>query len=41
MGLYNIHSRIQALGGTVDFHSRPGKGVNVNIAFERQAAYTA
>ncbi len=25
MGLYNIHSRIQALGGTVDFYSRPAK----------------
>jgi PAS domain S-box-containing protein len=38
MGLYNIHSRIQALGGSVDFHSRPGKGVSVNITFERVMA---
>jgi PAS domain S-box-containing protein len=38
MGLYNVHSRIQALGGTVDFHSRPGKGVSVNITFERVVA---
>jgi signal transduction histidine kinase len=38
MGLYNIHSRIQALGGTIDFHSRPGKGVSVNITFERVVA---
>jgi PAS domain S-box-containing protein len=38
MGLYNIHSRIQALGGKVDFHSRPGKGVSVNITFEREVA---
>jgi PAS domain S-box-containing protein len=38
MGLYNIHSRIQALGGNVDFYSRPGKGVSVNITFERAVA---
>jgi PAS domain S-box-containing protein len=38
MGLYNIHSRIQALGGNVDFHSRPGKGVSVNLTFDRAAA---
>jgi PAS domain S-box-containing protein len=38
MGLYNIHSRIQALGGTIDFHSRPGRGVSVNISFERVKA---
>ncbi len=38
MGLYNIHSRIQALGGTVDFYSRPGKGVSVNLSFDRVTA---
>ena len=38
MGLYNIHSRIQALGGNIDFHSRPGKGVSVNIIFDRIVA---
>ncbi len=38
MGLYNIHSRIQALGGNIDYHSRPGKGVSVNITFERAVA---
>ncbi len=41
MGLYNIHSRIQALGGNIDFHSRPGKGVSVNISFERIVACRA
>ena len=41
MGLYNIHSRIQALGGNIDFHSRPGKGVSVNISFERAVACKA
>jgi PAS domain S-box-containing protein len=38
MGLYNIHSRIHALGGIVDFHSRPGKGVSVSITFKREVA---
>jgi PAS domain S-box-containing protein len=38
MGLYNIHSRIQALGGNVDFHSGPGKGVSVSITFDRTVA---
>jgi PAS domain S-box-containing protein len=41
MGLYNIHSRIQALGGNIDYHSRPGKGVSVNITFERAVACKA
>jgi PAS domain S-box-containing protein len=41
MGLYNIHSRIQALGGNIDYHSRPGKGVSVNITFERVVACRA
>jgi signal transduction histidine kinase len=41
MGLYNIHSRIQALGGTVDFHSGPGNGVSVSIAFDRTVACRA
>jgi PAS domain S-box-containing protein len=41
MGLYNIHSRIQALGGNIDYHSRPGKGVSVNITFERVVACKA
>jgi PAS domain S-box-containing protein len=41
MGLYNIHSRIQALGGTIDFHSGHGNGVNVSIAFDRTVACRA
>jgi PAS domain S-box-containing protein len=41
MGLYNIHSRIQALGGTVDFHSFPGNGVSVYMAFDRRVACRA
>ena len=41
MGLYNIHSRIQALGGNIDYNSRPGKGVSVNITFERTVACKA
>jgi PAS domain S-box-containing protein len=38
MGLYNIHTRIQSLDGSIDFQSRPGKGVWVNINFDRIAA---
>jgi PAS domain S-box-containing protein len=38
MGLYNIHSRISSLGGTLDFRSHPGKGVNVKITFIRSIA---
>ncbi len=41
MGLYNIHSRIQSLGGIVDFHSRPGKGVSVGMTFEKVTAVKA
>jgi PAS domain S-box-containing protein len=41
MGLYNVHSRIQALGGNIDYNSRPGKGVSVNINFERTVACRA
>ena len=41
MGLYNIHSRIQSLGGTVDFHSGPGNGVSVGIIFDRTVACRA
>ena len=38
MGLYNIHSRINSLGGTIDYYSRPGKGVTVKISFSRSIA---
>jgi PAS domain S-box-containing protein len=41
MGLYNIHSRINSLGGTIDFHARPGKGVTVNVVFNRAAVCRA
>ncbi len=38
MGLYNIHSRINAMGGSIDFYSRPGKGVTVRMSFSRSIA---
>ncbi len=31
MGLYNIHSRIKSLGGTISMKSKEGKGVRVDI----------
>jgi len=38
MGLYNIHSRITPLGGTIDYYSHPGKGVTVKMSFNRSIA---
>lgn len=38
MGLYNIHSRINSMGGSIDFYSRPGKGVTVRMSFSRSIA---
>jgi signal transduction histidine kinase len=38
MGLYNIHSRINSLGGTIDYYSRPGQGVSVRMSFSRSIA---
>ena len=34
LGLKNILNRINTLGGTIDFSSEEGKGLNVDIAFE-------
>ncbi len=34
LGLKNILNRINTLGGTIDFSSEEGKGLNVNIVFE-------
>ena len=31
MGLYNIHSRIKSLGGTISMKSKEGKGIRVDI----------
>ena len=31
MGLYNIHSRIKSLGGTISMKSKEGKGILVEI----------
>ncbi len=31
MGLYNIHSRIKSLGGSINIQSKPGHGTNVKI----------
>jgi len=31
MGLYNIHSRIKSLGGTISMKSKKGKGIRVDI----------
>jgi PAS domain S-box-containing protein len=39
MGLYNIHSRIDSLGGLVEYNSSPGYGVSVKIAFIRDQIY--
>jgi PAS domain S-box-containing protein len=38
MGLYNIHSRISSLGGTIDYFSSPGNGVTVTMTFKRSEA---
>jgi PAS domain S-box-containing protein len=38
MGLYNIHSRINAMGGSIDYYSRPGKGVTVRLSLSRSTA---
>jgi PAS domain S-box-containing protein len=39
MGLYNIHSRINSLGGLIEYNSAPGKGVQVKITFSKALAY--
>jgi signal transduction histidine kinase len=38
MGLYNIHSRINSLGGSVEFSSSPGKGVEARFIFSKTIA---
>ena len=37
MGLFNIHSRIVSMGGTVQYLTSPGKGVNVRICLDKTA----
>ncbi len=39
MGLYNIQSRINSLGGLIDYDSAPGKGVHVSIIFNKTQIY--
>jgi PAS domain S-box-containing protein len=39
MGLYNIQSRINSLGGLIDFDSASGKGVHVSIIFNKNQIY--
>jgi signal transduction histidine kinase len=39
MGLYNIHSRVDSLGGLMEYYSSPGKGVSVKITFIRKHIY--
>lgn len=38
MGLFNIHSRIVSMGGTVQYLTSPGKGVNVRICLGKSTA---
>jgi PAS domain S-box-containing protein len=39
MGLYNIQSRINSLGGLIDFNAAPGKGVHVRFTFNKNQIY--
>jgi PAS domain S-box-containing protein len=39
MGLYNILSRVNSLGGLVEYNSSPGNGVQVRITFNQDQTY--
>lgn len=39
MGLYNILSRVNSLGGLVEYSSSPGNGVQVRITFNQEQTY--